>query len=97
MKQLRTMIAILLRMEALLQQERERQLPLSEPGLSSDTEKQQWMDRQAVMDYLKISVRTFYRLRNEGVLVAHRIGGRDYFFKHELLQAFDISRRKGRL
>jgi len=57
----------------------------------------QWMDRQAVQAYLQISERTFFRLKKQGVLQAQRIGGRDYFYKPQLVAAMQISINKGRI
>lgn len=56
-----------------------------------------WLDRQGVMDYLKISYRTYYRLKANGTLQPHRLGGRDYFFIFQLEQAKNESIRRGRL
>lgn len=56
-----------------------------------------WLDRQGVMDYLKISYRTYYRLKANGTLKPHRFGGRDYYFIFQLEQAKNESIRRGRL
>ena len=56
-----------------------------------------WMGQQAVMEYLQISRATFYRFKKEGILIPHKIGGRDYFLPHELDAAFQLSIRRGRI
>jgi len=63
----------------------------------TDLNSEHWMDRQAVQAYLQISERTFFRLKKEGILQARRIGGRDYFYKSQLLAAMQISINKGRI
>lgn len=56
-----------------------------------------WMDRQQVMDYLKISKSTLRRLKINKELQGRKLGGREYFFKKDIERALQISIRKGRL
>ena len=50
----------------------------------------EWMDKQQVMTYLKISDSTYLRLKKKGVLVPKTIGRRDYYFKEDLDKSFGI-------
>jgi hypothetical protein len=56
-----------------------------------------WMDRQQVMDYLKISKSTLRRLKINNELQGRKLGGREYFFKKDIERALQISIRRGRL
>lgn len=56
-----------------------------------------WLDRQGVMDYLRISDRTYYRLKADGTLRPHRFGRRDYYFRADLEGAYRESIRRGRV
>ena len=71
--------------------------PQQEQQIVTDLNAEQWMDRQAVQAYLQISERTFFRLKKEGILQAQKIGGRDYFYKPQLLAAMQLNINKGRI
>jgi hypothetical protein len=71
--------------------------PVEQQRVLTDLNAEQWMDRQAVQTYLQISERTFFRLKKDGVLKAQRIGGRDYFYKPNLMAALQVSILKGRI
>ena len=70
-----------------------------QPGPDSevvtDLNAHKWMDRNAVIHYLQISERTFFRLKKQGIIHPHRIGGRDYYYKPELAAALGLSMLKG--
>jgi len=57
---------------------------LEKNSLDPETGLYEYLDRQGVMDYLGISARSYYRFLAQGVLKAHRMGGRDYFLKKDL-------------
>lgn len=42
------------------------------------------MHKQEVIDYLKISLRTYYRYKNQGLLVPIKIGESDYYYESDL-------------
>lgn len=56
-----------------------------------------WLDRQGVIDYLRISDRTYYRLKANGTIQPHRFGQRDYYYIPELAGQLQESIRRGRV
>lgn len=57
----------------------------------------EWLDRQGVIDYLRISDRTYYRLKASGTIQPHRFGQRDYYYIPELAGQLQESIRRGRV
>lgn len=60
-------------------------------------ELEEWMSKQEVIDYLQISERTYRRQVESGFLKPMNIGGGDFYFKSQLVEALQESRRRGRV
>lgn len=60
-------------------------------------ELEEWMGKQEVLDYLQISDRTYRRQVESGLLKPMNIGGGDFYFKRQLVEALEESRRRGRV
>lgn len=60
-------------------------------------ELEEWMGKQEVLDYLQISDRTYRRQVESGLLNPMNIGGGDFYFKSQLVEALQESRRRGRV
>ena len=63
----------------------------------SPTELEEWMGKQEVLDYLKISERTYRRQVKRGLLRPMNVGGGDFYFPSQLEKALLESRRSGKL
>lgn len=55
------------------------------------------LDKYQVMRKLQISDTTYRRHIKKGLLRPRRIGGTDYFYERDIVDAFEESRRKGRI
>ena len=69
------------------------QLRLSE---ISGREGERLMHKQEVIDYLKISLRTYYRLKTQKLLVPILIGKTDYYYESDLQALLAQRKKKGR-
>ena len=49
-----------------------------------------------VMEQLRISSATYYRLKDEGTLVPLKMGRRDYYLQSSLLELLQIRKKKGK-
>jgi len=75
-------------------------LILSEQQLSTMLPKdsdEEPMTRQEVKDYLGISESTYKRKVKDGTLRPLKMPGGDRFYRHQLLEALEESKRKGRI
>ncbi|KLT64725.1 helix-turn-helix domain-containing protein [Pedobacter sp. BMA] len=55
------------------------------------------MDKPQVMDMLKVSDSTYKRLVKDEVLKPMKLLGGDRFYKKDVLDALELSRKKGKL
>jgi len=55
------------------------------------------LDKYQVMRKLQISDTTYRRHIKKGLLRPRRIGGTDYFYERDIVDALEESRRKGRI
>lgn len=55
------------------------------------------LDKFAVMRKLNISESTYYRYIKRGLLRPRQIGGTDYFYERDLVEALEESYKKGKL
>lgn len=55
------------------------------------------MSIEGVLAYLGISASTYYRLVRDKRLSPRRIGNRDYYYKSDLLELLEESKKKDRL
>lgn len=69
------------------------QLRLSE---ISGREGERLMHKQEVINYLKISLRTYYRLKTQKLLVPILIGKTDYYYESDLQTLLVQRKNKGR-
>jgi len=58
---------------------------------------EQKLTRQEVKDYLGISESTYKRKVKDGSLKPMKLPGGDRFYKHQLLEQFEESKRRGRI
>ena len=91
MKNIDELINLLFKIYLILQYYHEHQ----EKFLSSFP--QQLFTRQEVKDYLGISESTYKRKVKDGSLKPTKMPGGDRFFKHQLLDEFEESKRRGRI
>lgn len=67
-----------------------------EQSLPPLKERRRWT-KQEVLDELKMSVSTYKRNLESGLLVPMRLNGIDEYFEEDLLKALEESRRRGRI
>ena len=65
-------------------------MKLSEPTLASNCLEDELLDSVDVMNLLKISYSSLYRLRKNGELKHKRIAGKYYFFRSSILSYEEV-------
>lgn len=55
--------------------------------------KDEWLDNNDLVRLLKVSDKTLYRWRKQGLLVPYRIGGKCYYSKKSLEEMMNVSKQ----